>query len=52
MGTDDNGNIFYSCSIQGSGISAIITVTLTAGSNQASATVNANYSGNKMVFNG
>ena len=52
MGTDDDGNIFYSCSIQGSGISAIITVTLTAGSNQASATVNANYSGNKMVFNG
>ena len=52
MGTDDNGNIFYSSSIQGSGISAIITVTLTAGSNQASATVNANYSGNKMVFNG
>ena len=52
MGTDDDGNIFYSCSIQGSGISAIITVTLTAGSNQASATVNDNYSGNKMVFNG
>ncbi len=52
MGKDDDGNIFYSCSIQGSGISAVIYLTLTAGTNQASASVNANYSGNKMVFNG
>ena len=52
MGKDENGNIFYSFSIQGSGISAVVYVTLTAGTNQASASVNANYSGNKMVFNG
>lgn len=52
LGKDADGNIFYSCSIQGSGISAVIYVTLTANSNQASARVNANYSGNFMVFNG
>ena len=52
MGRDENGNVFYSCSIQGTGISAVVYLTLTAGSNQASASVNANYSGNKMVFNG
>lgn len=52
MGRDNEGNIFFSCSIQGNGISGVINVTLTAGSNQASATVNANYSGNRMTFNG
>ena len=52
MGKDNDGNIFFSCSIQGNGISAVIYVTLTANSNQASASVNANYSGNRMVFNG
>lgn len=52
MGKDSEGNIFFSCSIQGNGISAVINVTLTAGSNQASATINANYSGNRMTFNG
>lgn len=52
IGKDSEGNIFFSCSIQGNGISAVINVTLTAGSNQASATVNANYSGNRMTFNG
>jgi hypothetical protein len=52
LGKDTDGNIFYSCSIQGNGISAVIYVTLTANSNQASARVNANYSGNFMVFNG
>lgn len=52
MGTDDEGNVFFSCSIQGSSISAVINVTLTANSNQASAVVNANYSGNRMTFNG
>lgn len=52
MGTDNDGNVFFSCSIQGSNISAVIYVTLTANSNQASAVVNANYSGNRMTFNG
>ena len=52
MGTDAEGNVFYSCSIQGTGISALIYVTLTANTNQASANVNANYSGNRMTFSG
>ena len=52
MGMDNDGNVFFSCSIQGNGISAVIYVTLTANTNQASATVNANYSGNRMTFNG
>ena len=52
MGTDAEGNVFYSCSIQGNGISAIIYMTLTANTNQASANVNANYSGNRMTFSG
>ena len=52
IGIDDDGNVFFSCSIQGNGISAVINVTLTANTNQASANVNANYSGNRMTFNG
>ncbi len=52
MGTDAEGNVFYSCSIQGNGISAVVYVTLTANTNQASANVNANYSGNRMTFSG
>ena len=52
MGMDNDGNVFFSCSIQGNGISAVIYVTLTANTNQASATVNANYSGNRMTFSG
>ena len=52
MGMDAEGNVFFSCSIQGSNISAIINVTLTANTNQASAVVNANYSGNRMTFSG
>ena len=52
MGMDAEGNVFFSCSIQGNGISAVIYVTLTANTNQASATVNANYSGNRMIFSG
>ena len=52
MGTDDEGNVFFSCSIQGNGISAVIYVTLAVNTNQASARVNANYSGNRMTFSG
>ena len=52
MGADAEGNVFFSCSIQGNGISAVVYVTLTANTNQASANVNANYSGNRMTFSG
>ena len=52
MGADAEGNVFFSCSIQGNGISAVVYVTLAANTNQASANVNANYSGNRMTFSG
>ena len=52
MSADAEGNVFFSCSIQGNGISAVVYVTLAANTNQASANVNANYSGNRMTFSG
>ena len=52
MSTDRDGNIFYSFTIQGSTISAIVNLTLTAGTNQASATIIPNFAGNSMTFDG
>ena len=52
MNTDRDGNIYYSCNIQGSSVSATIYLTLTGGTNQASATVNPNFSGRTMTLDG
>ena len=52
MSTDRDGNIFYSFTIQGSTISAIVNLTLTAGTNQASAPIIPNFAGNSMTFDG
>lgn len=52
MGQDDDGNVFYSYSIMGPNISAVVYVTLAAGSNQACARVNPNFSGNSITMNG
>ena len=52
MSADRDGNIFYSFTIQGSTISAIVNLTLTAGTNQASATIIPNFAGNSMTFDG
>lgn len=52
MSTDKDGNIYYSFSIQGGAISATVYLTLTGGTNQASATVNPNFSGRSMTFDG
>ncbi len=52
MSTDKDGNVYCSFSIQGSAVSATVYVTLTGGTNQASATVNPNFSGRSMTFNG
>ena len=49
---DRDGNVYYSFSIQGSAISATVELTLTGGTNQASATVNPNFSGRSMTFDG
>lgn len=52
MSTDRDGNVYYSFNIQGSAVSATIYLTLTGGSNQASAMVNPNFSGRSMTFDG
>jgi hypothetical protein len=52
MSTDRDGNVYYSFSIIGSAISATVELTLTGGTNQASATVNPNFSGRSMTFDG
>ena len=52
MSTDKDGNMYYSFSMQGSAVSATVYVTLTGGTNQASAMVNPNFSGRSMTFNG
>lgn len=52
ISTDKDGNIYYSFNIQGSAISATIYLTLTGGTNQASATVNPNFSGRSMTLDG
>lgn len=52
MSTDRDGNIYYSYTIQGSTLSATVYLTLTAGTNQASASINPNFSGQTMTFDG
>ena len=52
LSMDKDGNVYYSFNIQGSAISATVYVTLTGGTNQASATVNPNFSGRSMTFDG
>ena len=52
MSQDSNGNIYYSYTIQGPNISAMVYVTLAVNSNQASARIDPNFSGNSMTMNG
>ena len=52
MNKDKDGNIFYNFSINGIAISATVNMVLTGGTNQVSATVNPNFSGNTLTFNG
>lgn len=52
MNQDKDGNVYYNCSINGIAISATIFITLTGGTNQASVTINPNFSGNTMTMNG
>lgn len=52
INTDKDGNVYYSCNIQGASVSATIYLTLTGGTNQASATVNPNFSGRTMTLDG
>ncbi len=52
MSVDKDGNVYYNFAIQGSAVSATVSLTLTAGTNQASATVNPNFSGQSLTFDG
>lgn len=52
LATDKDGNAYYSFTIQGAAISATVYLTLTGGTNQASATINPNFSGRSMTFDG
>jgi hypothetical protein len=50
--TDKDGNVFYSFGINGVAISATAYITLTQGTNQASITINPNFSGQNLTMNG
>lgn len=52
MSRDKDGNIYYSYGIQGANISATVHVTLNANSNDATAFVSPNFSGNNMTMQG
>ena len=52
MTIDREGNVNYSFSIQGSGLSATVNLMLANGTNQASATVTPNFSGQSITFDG
>lgn len=49
---DKDGNIYYDYNIQGIAISATVSIILTGGTNQASVTVNPNFTGNNLMMNG
>lgn len=52
MSTDKNGNIHYSFMINGTGISATITIRMAKGSNYCTATVTPNFNSNRTSFTG
>lgn len=49
---DNDGNYFYSYSIQGVAISATVFITLTGGTNQASVSISPNFNNNNMTMTG
>lgn len=50
--TDKHGNVFYSYSINGIAISATVSITLTGGTNEASAYISPNFNSNNITMNG
>lgn len=52
MTIDKEGNVNYNFGIQGSGLSATVNLMLANGTNQASATVMPNFSGQSITFDG
>ena len=49
---DNEGNVYYNYNIQGAEISATVNVVITAHTNQATATVNPNFSSRQMTMSG
>lgn len=49
---DQEGNVYYNYSIQGSNVSATVSVVITANSNQATANINPNFSNRTMMMSG
>ena len=49
---DKDGNVYFTYSIQGVAISATVSISLTAGSNNASAQISPNFNGNNMTMTG
>lgn len=52
LSMDQEGNLYYSFNITGAQISATVNITLTAYSNQATATIDPNFSSNDMTMSG
>lgn len=50
--TDKKGNTYYTLSVTGIAISAVLNVTLYANSHQCQVVVNPNFSGNRITFTG
>lgn len=50
--TDKHGNVFYNFSISGIAISATISITLTGGTNEASAYISPNFNNNNITMTG
>lgn len=49
---DKDGNVYYSYFLQGSNVSAAVSIVITANSNQATANINPSYSGRNMMMTG
>lgn len=49
---DSKNNLLFSMNVMGRGVSATVNFTLVKGSNQVSATVNPNFSSNRITFTG
>ena len=52
LSMDQEGNLYYSFNITGAQISATVNITLTAYSNQATATIDPNFSTSDMTMSG
>lgn len=52
ISTDKHGNVFYNFSISGIAISATISITLTGGTNEASAYISPNFNNNNITMTG